>query len=181
MSERTRVQKIAFSGVLVALSVIFSTVAIPVAGARVAPVQHFVDVVGVVALGPVYAVVNAFLAALIRNLLGTGTPLAFVAVLAPITVGIIYFFIKKPLAAAIGEIVGVGALAGIAAYPVAVFLMGREVGLFAFVIPFSLSGVAGSVLAYIFIKIPVINRLLTGKSGASTEKIPSADKDAAAG
>ena len=45
-------------------------------------------------------------------------------------------------------------LGGIAAYPVARFLMGAApAGLFIYVIPFLISTVAGSILAYVLIRL----------------------------
>ena len=54
----------------------------------------------------------------------------------------------------LAEAIGTGILGGIAAYPVARFLMGAApAGLFVYVIPFLISTVAGSILAFILISI----------------------------
>ena len=54
----------------------------------------------------------------------------------------------------LAEAVGTGILGGIAAYPVARFLMGAApAGLFVYVIPFLISTVAGSILAFILITV----------------------------
>ena len=62
-------RKLTLAGVLVAVAVIGSLFSIPVFGAKCSPVQHMVNVVAGVLLGPWYAVAMAFAAALIRNLL----------------------------------------------------------------------------------------------------------------
>ena len=73
------VRKLTISGLLVAVAVVGSLFSIPVLGAKCSPVQHMVNVLGAVLLGPWYAVGMAFAASLIRNLLGLGSLLAFLA------------------------------------------------------------------------------------------------------
>ena len=71
------IRKLTIAGVLVAVAVVGSLFSVPVLGAKCSPVQHMVNVLGAVLLGPGYAVGMAFAAALIRNLLGLGSLLAF--------------------------------------------------------------------------------------------------------
>ena len=52
-----------------------------------------------------------------------------------------------------GEIVGTGVIGGIAAYPVAALLMGKQVAIFTFVIPFLVSTTGGCILGIILVKI----------------------------
>lgn len=161
---KSKAQKIALSGILIALAVVFGTFSIPIGAAKISPIQHFVNVVGAVTLGPVYAVANAFLASLIRNILGTGSLLAFPgSMIGALLSGIIYKKIKILISAVIGEVIGTGILGAIAAYPVAVLLMGKEGALFMFVAPFIMSCSAGAVIAYCFLKIPVIKQSLVAE------------------
>jgi len=114
--------------------------------------QHFINVVSAVIFGPTYAVANAFLISLLRNILGTGSLLAFPGSI--IGAGFASFLYKKygsKLSAVIGEIVGTGIVGGIIAFPIAKIVMGKSVGAFFFVIPFLVSTVGGSILAYIFL------------------------------
>ena len=71
------IKKIAVSGMLVALAVALSGFSIPIGASRCFPVQHLCNVVAGVLLGPVYGVGMAFCTSLIRNLMGTGSLLAF--------------------------------------------------------------------------------------------------------
>ena len=75
--KKISTKKLALAGVLIAVAVAGSTFSFPIAGSKCAPVQHFVNVVGAVFLGPVLNVLVAFIASLIRNLAGLGSPLAF--------------------------------------------------------------------------------------------------------
>ena len=70
---KTDVKKLALSGILVAVAVVGSTFSFPVGVAKCAPVQHMVNVLAGVLLGPWYAVGVAFVTSCIRVVSGTGT------------------------------------------------------------------------------------------------------------
>lgn len=161
MKEKSKAQKIALSGVLIGISVIFGTFSIPILGAKISPIQHFVNVVGAITLGPIYAISNAFIASLIRNIMGTGTLLAFPgSMVGALLAGILYKKFRKPSIAVIGELIGTGILGALLAYPIAVLLLGKKAALFAYVTPFISSCSVGSVIAYFFVKVPVIRKIL---------------------
>ena len=61
---------LALAGILTTIAVVSSTLSVPVFGAKAAPVQHIINVLAGVILGPGYAVLIAFSASLLRNLLG---------------------------------------------------------------------------------------------------------------
>ena len=63
------VKKLVVSGMLTAVAVALSTFSIPIGASRCFPVQHMVNVMAGVFLGPVYSVAIAFCTSLIRNLL----------------------------------------------------------------------------------------------------------------
>ena len=71
------VKKLALAGMFCALCVVGSVFSFPMFGSKCAPVQHMVNVVAGILLGPWYALGVGFLAALIRNLTGLGSLLAF--------------------------------------------------------------------------------------------------------
>ena len=64
-----KTREIARAAVLVAMAVALSPLFIPVGVSKCYPAQHMINVIAAVVLGPVNAVIIAFLAALIRNLL----------------------------------------------------------------------------------------------------------------
>ena len=81
--DHTRVKKRSAAGLLTAVAVVGSLFSFPVLGSQCAPVQHMVNIICAVCLGPWYGVGVAFAASLIRNLLGLGnaaTPLGIEAV-----------------------------------------------------------------------------------------------------
>jgi len=161
MQEKSKAQKIALSGVLIGISVIFGTFSIPIGVAKISPIQHFVNVVGAITLGPIYAILNAFVTSLIRNIMGTGSLLAFPgSMIGALIAGILYKKFRKPIIAVVGEVIGTGILGALLAYPIAAILLGKEVALFAYIIPFTMSCSVGALIAYFFIKIPIIRKIL---------------------
>lgn len=154
-------KKIVLSGILIAIATVLGTFSIPVLGAKASPVQHFVNVIAGITLGPVYGVACAFVAALLRNILGTGSLLAFPGSMVGVFLAaLLYKKFKKIELAVIGEVIGTGIIGALLAYPVAAVLLGREVALFVYIVPFSLSSIIGSIIAYIILKIKVIREFL---------------------
>ena len=148
---KTNTKKIALAGVLCAVAVVGSMFSFPVFGSKCAPVQHMVNVLCAVLLGPWYGVAVAFVASLLRNLLGLGSLMAFPgSMCGALLCCIVYHKTKNLLATLAGEVFGTGIIGGLLAWPVAVFLMGKAAGdiaFYAYVVPFLVSTVGGSIIA----------------------------------
>jgi energy coupling factor transporter S component ThiW len=146
------VKKMAVAGMLTALAVVCSAFSIPVGASRCMPVQHMVNVLGGVLLGPAYAVGVAFATSLIRLFLSTGTLLAFPgSMLGALCCGLLYRACKRISLACIGEVFGTGILGALAAYPIAAFILSKEAALFGFVGPFLLSSFGGALLSLLIL------------------------------
>lgn len=148
-------KKLTYSALLTAIGVVSSNlIYIPVGASKCFPVQHLINVMGAVTLGPFYGVAMAFCISLIRNILGTGTLLAFPgSMIGALLAGIIYKHTKKTSLTVLGEIFGTGILGALAAYPIAAYFLGKKVALFFYIAPFSISTIGGSIIAYILIKV----------------------------
>ncbi len=77
LRNKTRTEKIVASALLAGIAVSLSGFSIPVGPSRCFPIQHAVNAVAGVALGPWWALGAAVAASVARNLIGTGTILAF--------------------------------------------------------------------------------------------------------
>ncbi len=145
------VKKLTLTGILSAVAIVGSMFSFPIFGAKCAPVQHFVNVLCAVTVGPWWGLAQAFSSALIRNLLGLGSPLAFPgSMCGALLSGLLYRYGKKLPLAYFGEVFGTGILGGMLAFPVAVLVMGNSsAALFTFVVPFLVSTCGGTVLAAI--------------------------------
>nr|WP_325257696.1 energy coupling factor transporter S component ThiW [uncultured Oscillibacter sp.] len=143
------VKKLALAGVLCAVAVAGSTLSFPVFGSKCAPVQHMVNVLCAVFLGPWYGVGAAFVASLLRNLLGLGSLLAFPgSMCGALLCGLAFRLSKNLPATLIAEVLGTGVLGGLAAYPVAKLVMGLTPETYTvYIVPFLISTAAGSILA----------------------------------
>lgn len=75
--KKFNLKKLTVTAILAAVAVVGSLFSFPVFGSKCAPVQHLVNILCAVTVGPWWALAQAFIAALIRNLLGLGSPLAF--------------------------------------------------------------------------------------------------------
>lgn len=150
-NRRNHTLRITVAGLLCALAVVGSMFSFPVFGSKCSPVQHMVNVICAVLLGPWYGLGAGFLAALIRNLLGLGSLLAFPgSMCGALLCGLVYRYSKNLPLTLLGEVFGTGVIGGLLAYPVAVAFMGvsaASVGFTAYVIPFLISTVAGSAIA----------------------------------
>ena len=147
-------KKLVVSGMLTALIVVLSGFYIPVGASKCFPIQHMVNILAAVLLGPWWGVGIAFCASLIRNLMGTGTLLAFPGSMVGALVCVLVFDrTKKLLPTCIGEVVGTGVLGGMLAYPLAAFVLGKDAALFTYVLPFLVSTAGGTILAAILVMV----------------------------
>ena len=148
-------KKLALAGMFCALCVVGSVFSFPMFGSKCAPVQHMVNVLCAVLLGPWYGVGAAFVASLLRNLLGLGSLMAFPgSMCGALLCGIVYHKTHKLLPTLIGEVFGTGIIGGLLAWPVAILFMGKAAGdiaFYAYIVPFLVSTVGGSIIAGIIL------------------------------
>lgn len=154
--KKIKLKKLVLTAVFAAVAVVGSLFSFPVFGSKCAPVQHLINVLCAVILGPGYGVAAAFVSSLIRNLLGLGTLLAFPgSMCGALLAGLLYHYIKKLPVAYIGEVFGTAVIGGMLSYPVAAFIMGSKgAALFTFVVPFLISTAGGTLLA-VLITVPL--------------------------
>ncbi len=149
--KKNQTLRLSVAGILVAVAVVGSLFSFPMLGSKCSPVQHMVNVICGVLLGPWYALGAGFLAALIRNLLGLGSLLAFPgSMCGALLCGLVWRRFRKLIPAVAGEIFGTGIIGGLLAYPIALAFMGKtaaEIGFTAYVVPFLISTAVGSVIA----------------------------------
>ena len=133
------VKKLALAGMFCALCVVGSVFSFPMFGSKCAPVQHMVNVLCAVLLGPWWGVGVAFVASLLRNLLGLGSLMAFPgSMFGALLCGLAYHKTKNLIATVVGEVFGTSILGGLCAWPVAIFLMGKsaaDIAFYAYIVP----------------------------------------------
>ncbi len=153
--KKTNIQKLTVAALLCAVAVVGSLFSFPVFGSKCAPVQHMVNILCAVLLGPWYGVAVAFVASLLRNLLGLGTLMAFPgSMLGALLCGIVYWKARHILPTLIAEVFGTSILGGLCAYPIAILLMGQstaDIAFTAYILPFFVSTAGGAVISAVLL------------------------------
>ncbi|MFL0361929.1 energy coupling factor transporter S component ThiW [Pseudobacillus sp. 179-B 2D1 NHS] len=149
-----RVQKMAYMALFTAIATFGSSLVwFPAGVAKAYPVQHAVNVIAGVLLGPGPAVMIAFVTGLLRNLMGTGSLLAFPGgMIGAFLAGYIYQKTSRTWAASIGEVTGSGIIAPLFAVPYAKILMGTAAGAFFFLPAFLVSSLSGSIIGLLLVR-----------------------------
>lgn len=147
--KQNHTKKLAIAAVFIAIAVVGSTLSFPIFGSKCAPVQHMVNVLSAIFLGPWWALGAAFCASLLRNLMGLGTILAFPgSMCGAFLSGLLYKYTRKLMGAYVGEVFGTAVIGGMLAYPIASLILGNSAAaLFTFVVPFLISTAGGTIVA----------------------------------
>ena len=163
--KRNQTLRITVAAILCAVAVVGSMFSFPVFGSKCSPVQHMVNVICAVLLGPWYGLGAAFIASLLRNLLGLGSLLAFPgSMCGALLCGLIYKKFGKIIPTLVAEVFGTGVIGGLLAYPIAIAFMGvsaANVAFYAYIVPFLISTVAGSLIAGVLVLALQRNGTLT--------------------
>lgn len=159
-NTKNTTKKLVIAAMLIAIGVIGGAWSIPVGASKCAPIQHMINILCATVLGPWYGVAAAFIISLLRNLMGTGTLLAFPgSMCGALLSGILCMLFKKftvpvvdkvlgkgTLGAIIGELFGTAVLGGILSYPIAVFMLGKEAAVYTYIFPFFVSTLGGTII-----------------------------------
>lgn len=149
--KQKNVHKLALAGIFCAIAVVGSLFSFPMFGSKCAPIQHMVNILCAVLLGPWYGIGVAFAASLIRNLTGLGSLMAFPgSMFGALLCGLAYAATRNLPLTLVAEVFGTSILGGLCAYPVAILLMGKSAGdiaFYAYIIPFLVSTAGGAVIA----------------------------------
>ncbi|KOP79236.1 thiamine biosynthesis protein ThiW [Lysinibacillus sp. FJAT-14745] len=145
------IRKLTIMALLVAIAVAGSTfVSIPTGIARAYPIQHAINVIGAIILGPVPTVMVALITAIIRILTGTGSLLAIPgSVIGALCAALAYKYSGKMWLSGIGEMFGTGIIASLIAVPYAHLLMGTSVAALFFMPAFLTSSIIGAMLGIV--------------------------------
>lgn len=148
-------KKLTLTAMLIAIGTISSNMFyIPLGFTKLFPVQHFLNVVSAVLLGPYYAVAQAFCVSLLRNMMGTGSIFAFPGSIVGALLASLFFLKTRKISLAfVGEVIGTGIIGALLSYPIATLILGQEATLFGFIPLFIFSSFAGALLGYILLTI----------------------------
>jgi energy coupling factor transporter S component ThiW len=146
-------KKLAFSAVMVAVTVVLSPFYIPLGTTKCFPAQHMVNGVAGILVGPWYAAFMALATGIIRNVLNMGTLYAFPGgIPGAIVVGLVYRYVKETDLAAITEPLGTVVIGATLSALIFAPMQGHSLTLYFFWVAFAVSSLPGSVLGFIIIK-----------------------------
>lgn len=194
--QMPRTVKIALSAVLTALGVILSPLfSIPLPPIKAYPIQHCINAISGIILGPFWAVIVATMIGIIRNLLGTGTFFAFPGgIFGGLVVGLVYKYLWRSDLSALTESIGtvvIGATLGYSfisglAYGEVSYVLGMPVkgvspmmwgvsgGMWVLWLMFGASSIPGSVIGFLCLKalrrIGVL-KTVSEKNPSQTERL----------
>ncbi len=156
-----QLRKLTSASLLIAIGTLSAhLIYIPAGVSKCFPVQHAINVMGAVLLGPDYAVAIAFLISCLRNMFGTGSLLAFPgSMIGALLAGLAYKHYKNIPAAMAGEIFGTGIVGGLAAWLLASALLGSKAVAWFFIPPFLVSTIGGSIIAGLLLKSGILAQL----------------------
>ena len=147
-------RKIILTALFMAIGVLSAhLIVIPVGVAKCFPVQHAINILLAVLVGTRGAVMGSLGIALLRNLLGTGSIMAFPgSIFGAFLASVAYNKTKSVYVAALGEVFGTGIIGGTVAFFLAKVLLGSSIGAFYYVFPFVISSAGGSFIAVLLYK-----------------------------
>ena len=169
----TKTRKLIFTAVLAAIGYVLTPIfRIP---GWAAPMQHLINVTGVVLLGPAYGFAcSALLTAMKLILMGEDLFSIPGGLIGAFLAGVMYKKFGKIWAAAIGEIFGTGILGAMCSYPLSAFYYGNAgVSLFTYIPAFMISTCFGTLCAVILLKFmrkAGVLRKLQGEAEGETTK-----------
>jgi len=165
-----KTHKLTLTAMMIAIGTISSNLFyIPIGVTKVFPVQHFMNVLSAVLLGPYYAVAQAFGVSLLRNLMGTGSLFAFPgSMVGALLASLLFWKTRKLYLAFIGEVIGTGILGALLSYPIATLILGQKATLFGFIPLFIFSSFAGALLGFIILTVFLRKKVLVVSENETT-------------
>lgn len=157
-----RTHKLTLTAMFIAIGTLTSNLFyIPIGVTKLFPVQHFINFLTAVLLGPYYAIAEALGISILRNMMGTGSIFAFPgSIIGALLSAFLYSKTKKLYMAFLGEIVGTGILGAMASYPISTLILGKEATLFGFIPMFIFSSFAGASIGFVILTIFLKNKAI---------------------
>ncbi|GGI41898.1 energy coupling factor transporter S component ThiW [Mammaliicoccus stepanovicii] len=141
------------TALLTAINVTLSTfITIPIGPIKAMPMQHLINVICAVILGPWYGLLQALLSSTVRNILGIGTIFAFPgSMIGVLLASLLYKYRRKLYLASLGEVVGTGVIGSIVCIPISWLLGFGNLAFWPLFISFLLSSLFGAIASYIIL------------------------------
>ena len=135
------IRKLTITAFLIAINVVLSSlIVIPLGPIKAAPVQHFVNVLCAVFVGPWYGLAQAFISSVLRISFGTGSAFAFPGSMIGVLLSSLFYMYRKHIfMASVGEVLGTGVIGSLMCIPL--------------MLMFIVSSFIGALISYILLII----------------------------
>ncbi|MCG7419953.1 energy coupling factor transporter S component ThiW [Macrococcus epidermidis] len=164
---RNDTKKLTLTSIFIAMNVVLSQmIYIPVGPIKAFPMQHFINVLCAVFVGPWYGLAQAFISSALRNFFGTGSLFAFPgSMIGVLLASLLYRKFKRIEVASIGEWIGTGLIGSVCTIPLMWMMQIDMKGFMPIFYAFLLSSLIGSIIAYILLVLLNKRNLLTKRNG----------------
>lgn len=158
--------KITVGGMFVAFGVLSAIFYIPIAIGKCFPIQHLINILTAIFLGPSWGVGIAFTISVLRNLLSLGSVLTFSgSMVGAFFAALLYKMYNKKKYAYLGEAIG-GIIGGFLSGVIASLFLGKNFALFILILNFIGGSLLGNFLAIIILEtsglIDILKEKLNG-------------------
>ncbi|MDS3948254.1 energy coupling factor transporter S component ThiW [Staphylococcus epidermidis] len=144
------IRKLTITAFLIAINVVLSSlIVIPLGPIKAAPVQHFVNVLCAVFVGPWYGLAQAFISSVLRISFGTGSAFAFPGSMIGVLLSSLFYMFM----ASVGEVLGTGVIGSLMCIPLAWFLGLQDFFIKPLMLMFIVSSFIGALISYILLII----------------------------
>ena len=148
-----KIRNLTITAFLIAINVVLSSlIVIPLGPIKAAPVQHFINVLCAVFVGPWYGLAQALISSILRISFGTGSPFAFPGSMIGVLLSSLFYMYRKHIfMASVGEVLGTGVIGSLMCIPLAWFMGMEDFFVKPLMIAFMVSSVIGSLISYIIL------------------------------
>jgi len=160
-------RKLTLTSILIAMNIVLSQIiSIPIGPIKAFPMQHFINVLCAVFVGPWYGLAQALISSVLRNIFGTGSFFAFPgSMIGVLIAGIMYNKFRKIGFASLGEWIGTGIIGSICTIPM-MFVMNIDLNSFMPIFyAFLINSFMGSMIAYFLLKLLDRRNLINKRNG----------------
>lgn len=150
-----KIRNLTITAFLIAINVVLSSLIVITLGPiKAAPVQHFINVLCAVFVGPWYGLAQALISSILRISFGTGSPFAFPGSMIGVLLSSLFYMYRKHIfMASVGEVLGTGVIGSLMCIPLAWFMGMEDFFVKPLMIAFMVSSVIGSLISYIILII----------------------------
>lgn len=150
-----KTKRLTLTAIFIAINAVLSSIiVIPLGPIKAAPIQHLINVLCAVFVGPWFGLAQAFISSVLRMIFGTGSFFAFPGSMVGVLLASGFYHYRKHIfMAAVGEVIGTGIIGSIVCIPLAWILGFSNFAIKPLMLAFIVSSIIGAIISYILLMI----------------------------